>query len=82
MEYYTHNGILLSHKNNNDILSFAEWMDLESNMLSEVRQRQILYGIIGMWSLKIQETHEYNKKEIENQLVVTSEEKDREEALS
>ena len=52
-------------------------MDLEGIMLSEINQteRQILYDIIYMWNLKIQQTSEYNKKEadryIENILVVT-----------
>ena len=52
-------------------------MDLEGIVLSEINQteRQILYDIIYMWNLKIQQTREYNKKEadryIENILVVT-----------
>ena len=30
----------------------ATWMDLEIIILSEVRERQILYDIIYMWNLK------------------------------
>ena len=37
---YMHNGILLSHKNN-EIMSFAAtWMDLEIIILSEVIQKE------------------------------------------
>ena len=52
-------------------------------MLSEINQteRQILYDIIYMCNLKIQQTSEYNKKEadryIENILVVTPGERGR-----
>jgi len=40
-----HNGILLSHKENELMLLAATWMDLEMIVLSEVRERQILYDI-------------------------------------
>ena len=53
MEYY-------SAIKKNEILPFATWMDLESIMLSETSQRQILYDIAR--SHKVQQTHEYNKK--------------------
>ena len=44
MEYY-------SAIKNNEIMPFAAtWMDLESVILSEVRQRQI-YDIAYMWNL-------------------------------
>ena len=37
----------------NEIMPFAvTWMDLEILILSEVRQRQILYDITYMWNLK------------------------------
>ena len=46
------NGILLSH--NNEIMPFAAtWMDLEIIILSEVRERKILYNITYMWNYKI-----------------------------
>ena len=47
-----YNGILLSHKNN-EIVPFAgTWMDLDSVILNEVRQRQISYDTACMWNLK------------------------------
>ena len=33
------------------MLCAATWMDLEIIILSEVRQRQILYDITSMWNL-------------------------------
>ena len=36
---HTHNGILLSHKNN-EILPFVTWMDLVGIMLSEISQTE------------------------------------------
>ena len=56
---------------------------MEGIVLSEINQteRQILYDIIYMCNLKIQQTSEYNKKEadryIENILVVTPGERGR-----
>ena len=47
--------ILLSHRKNDEILPFAVmWMNLENFMLSEInqRERQILYTITYMWTLK------------------------------
>ena len=35
---YIHNGILLSHKNNEIIPFAATWMEQEMNILSEVSQ--------------------------------------------
>ena len=46
-----YNGILLSHKN--ETMPFvATQMDLEIIILSEVRQRQMLYNTTFMWNLK------------------------------
>ena len=46
MEYY-----LVMKKN--EIMPFATiWIELEIIILSEVRQRQIPYGITYMWNLK------------------------------
>ena len=47
-----HNGVLLSGKKKNDILTFAgKWMDLENIILSEVIQTQkdkyIMYLLIS-----------------------------------
>ena len=49
---HTHNGILTIKRN--EIMSFtATWMDLETIVLSEVRQEsQIFYDITYMWNLK------------------------------
>ena len=38
---HIYNGILLSHKNNKMTPFAATWMELEINILSEVRERQI-----------------------------------------
>ena len=42
-------------------------MNLEGIMLSELSQteRQILHGITYMWNPKVQQTSEYNKKEVD-----------------
>ena len=37
---YIHNGILLSHKNNEIMPFVATWMDLETLKLSEVSQKE------------------------------------------
>ena len=40
---HTYNGILLSHLEKNEIMPFAAtWMDLQTIVLSEVRQRHTL----------------------------------------
>ena len=45
---HIHNGILLSHLRNNEILVFAAtWMDLEIIILSEVRKRD-KYHVISL----------------------------------
>lgn len=44
----THNEILLSPQKNEILPFVAMWMDLESMLLSEISQRQILYGITYM----------------------------------
>ena len=49
-------------------------MDLEGIMLSEIsqRQKQILYYITYMWSLRQRrQTNEYNKKEADSQIQKT-----------
>ena len=47
---HIYNGILLSQ---NEITLFAAtWRQLEIIILSEVRERQILYDITYMWNLK------------------------------
>ena len=53
---YTYTMEYFCHKNN-EIMPFeATWMDLESTILSEIRQRQILY-ITYTWNL-IYDAHE------------------------
>ena len=50
---HTHTLEYYSAIKKNNILSFAAaWMDLESIMLSEIRERQILYDITHLWNLK------------------------------
>ena len=47
---------------NNEIIPFATtWMNLENIILSEVRQRQILYDITYTWNLKIMQMNLYTK---------------------
>ena len=41
----THNDILLSPQKNEILPFVAMWMDLESMLLSEISQRQILYHL-------------------------------------
>jgi len=60
----------------NEIMPFAAtWMDLKIFILSEVRERQILYDITYMWNLKnstnelIYETNRLT--DFENKLTVT-----------
>ena len=51
---YTHTHEYYSAIKKNEImLSAAKWMDLETIILSEIRQRQIPYDITYMWNLKI-----------------------------
>ena len=50
---YTHNGQLLSHKENEIVPFAAPWMVLEGIMLSEKGQkRQLIYDITYIWNLK------------------------------
>ena len=52
--YYIESTTYYSTIKNNTIMPFAAtWMDLEFVLPSEVRERQILYGIAYMWNLKI-----------------------------
>ena len=47
-------GVLVLKKN--EILLFAiTWMDLESIMLNEIRQRQMPYDFTHMWNLRNKE---------------------------
>ena len=48
---YIHNTILFGHKDKRMPFA-ATLMDLELIILSEVRQRQISYGITYKWTLK------------------------------
>ena len=60
MEYY-------SAIKKNEILPFsATWMDPENLILSEVRERQILYDIAYMWNLKNGTDELIYKTEIES----------------
>ena len=45
MEYYS------AIKRSNFFLPFTTWMNLEGIMLSQIRERQILYDLIYMWWL-------------------------------
>ena len=52
---HIYNGILLSHKKNQNELSVVRLMDLESVIPSEVkseREKQIPYANIYIWNLK------------------------------
>ena len=65
----------------NKIMPFAAtWMDLEITILSEVRQRQILYNITYMWNLKrwYQWAYLQNRNRLmdfKNKLMVTKKER-------
>ena len=64
MEYY-------SSIKKDEILPFLTQMDLEDIMLSEIRERQILYDITCMWNLKNKQASEYEKKETDSQIKKT-----------
>ena len=69
---HTHTLEYYSAIKKNNILSFAAaWMDLESIMLSEIRQWQILYDLIYMWNLKKQQQQKTKLTEKEIRFVVT-----------
>ena len=54
MRFYTHTGILFSHKKKEILPFVATWMDLEGIMLSEIHQteKEIQGDLIYMWNLK------------------------------
>ena len=49
---HIYNGILLSIKRNGIELFVVRWMDLESVIQSEEREKQIPYANIYIWNLK------------------------------
>ena len=49
---YICNQILFSCKKNEILPFVTTWMDLEHIMLSEIRERQILYEFTYIWNLK------------------------------
>ena len=55
MEYY------LAIKNNELFPFEAMWMDLKNIMISEISQRQILYDITHIWTIKIIQMNVYTK---------------------
>ena len=70
MEYY------LAMKTNEIMHFAATWMDLETIILNEIRERQTSYGITYMWNLKkvYKWTYLQNRNrftEFENKLMVT-----------
>ena len=53
MEYYS------AIKKNKTLPSEATWMDLEIIILSEGRERYILYDTTYKWNLKLNDTNEF-----------------------
>ena len=49
---HVYNGILLSHEKEQIELFVMRWMDLESIIQSEVREKQIPYANAHIWNLK------------------------------
>ena len=49
---HTHNGILLSHHNDDIMLSAATWMDLEMITLRKSERERQIYDITYMQNLK------------------------------
>ena len=60
---HTHTGILLSHQKNEIMPFAATWMDLETLILSEVRQ--ISYSITYVWNIKTDTSELIYKTEID-----------------
>ena len=59
---YMYNGILLSHKKNENLPFAAIWMNLEGIVLSEIksnRERQRPFNFTYMWNLK----NKHNKQD-------------------
>ena len=46
------NGMLFSYKEKEILLFATTWTDLEGIMLSEIRERQVLYYVTYMWNLR------------------------------
>ena len=53
MEYYS------AIKKNKTLPSEAKWMDLEIIILSEGRERYVLYDTAYKWNLKLNDTNEF-----------------------
>ena len=75
---HKHNGILLSHKKERNAI--CSNMDDPRDILSEVRERQILYDAAYMWNLKKKDTNRliYRSEvviDVENNLLITRGEK-------
>ena len=60
---YIHHGILLSHKKNEIMAFAATWLELETLILSEIRERQIPYDITLIWYLIYSTNEPFHRKE-------------------
>ena len=63
---YTYNRTVFIHKKNNETLPFSmTWMELESIMLSGIREKQILYDFTHMWNFRNKTNDQRKKRERE-----------------